>query len=125
MKLRKLKPEDIDTIVDLYFRGGFSKLSIAQRYKIHHTTVMYHLDRHQEHSHIISHGISKRKRLVLLNDPENHFDIIEPTVKPKSYQEYLDEEEVRRMKKQEDCRHKSYAITIRCKCCGKAVCDEG
>lgn len=114
----KLIAGDIEKIVSL-FKKGFSQNYIADEFGVDHSTVYYHLKKRKllRASHRINFTIKKKKR-------DNLDEFGEKICTGKSYEEYIDEQEVRRLAKQEECPHQKQLLTLRCKCCGKLIRDE-
>lgn len=111
---QQLTQIDIDDIVALY-EMDVPKLRIAAKYNKHHSTIIYHLNKHYK---------AQGKILIKKNIPQRtnvpseagHTHFILPKVK--SYADYAEEEQDRLMKKRETCEHTIFVKTTKCKDCG-------
>lgn len=116
-----LTDENIQEIVSLY-RLGVPLNRIATQFNRHHSTIIYHVKRELK---------KENKKYVIrkIIDPANDiFDelLSKPNIishiKAKSYKDYHDESEKKRLETQESCQHVHVKKVFKCKDCGK--CDE-
>lgn len=104
--MAKLKKEDKVEIGYLYGKLGWRPMHLARKYNIAHSTVLYHVSRIQREVEPIDYcpdeiveksaHVQSWKR----NRPRYH----------KSFEEYLLDEEERRIKKQASCTHKRLVV---------------
>lgn len=125
-KLTKSKIKNILKLADEHWKNS----AIARKYHIDHSTVFYHIDKARRA--IVSvkidppadqceHYIAGLSNVSSFND-----DVIIPInskVPQKNYSDFVNQSEIRRIKKQETCKHQTFQVTVACKCCGVVVID--
>lgn len=118
----KLTESDIKKMI-ISYRNGMSKSDIGREFKIHHSTVIYHINKNgvpPPDRTIYTHIRGRKKPIV----PSDRYDADGSKINNGSnYEEYLDRAEVRRREAQEHCPHQECIHTIRCKKCGIVLTD--
>ncbi len=110
MEKAKLTKNEITKIIELS-KLGYRVTAIARQFNVGHATIIYHLKKRS--AYLI------RQKIEQSDIPTD--DLLEET---KTYQDYIDEEEMRHLKKQEECSHNVVIEIIRCKDCGKVTYQE-
>lgn len=113
-KDEQLQEEQIDEICALY-KLGVPKLHIAQKFKKHHSTIIYHIAKRERASgHFIIKKAIPKSRHVPSEPQTKHFIL----ARIKSYKDYVQESDDRQLKKRETCKHTEIIKTFKCKDCG-------
>lgn len=110
----KLKSPDIEKIIDLYYDKRWSKNKIAIKFNVDHSTIHYHIRKHERNVYEID-DISLSNIPAYYDNTDFNGEIIN---KGSTYKEYLDVEQARRMREQSNCLHGILQATYRCKGCG-------
>ena len=121
----KLSAEKIEQIFILYYENGWSKNDIAKEMDVDHSTIHYHIKRHQNNSDLM--GILNIERRIInrtkrvIPDLVDDFDFDGSKInRGMTYQDYLDQDRLRTLARQAECRHgKLYTTTFKCSECGK------
>lgn len=106
------------------YQEGYSKNHIARTFSVDHSTVYYHIKK----SSIGEVPLLASLRMKIIKKPRIErivFDEDGSKINTgKSYEEYLQEEESRRLQNQMTCLHMLCVHTTRCRGCGKMTEEE-
>lgn len=116
-----LSDSDIQEILSLY-KLGVPLIRIAKQFSRHHSTIIYHVKRElkkENKKYVVRRNIdSENNGIDDLLSKQNYISHI----RAKSYKDYHDESEKRRLETQETCQHIHVKKVFKCKDCGK--CEE-
>ena len=109
--MTKLSKENIREIIELS-DAKWTKTDIARRFNVSHSVIIYHL--RKTRPYLI--------KVKIKQQPKKDFDQYVPNnEKPKSYEDYLEDEHSRIMKRRALCAHGHTIEVIRCSDCGEII----
>lgn len=122
----KLSANDIQNILFLFYEREWAKNRIARKYKVDHTTIIYHVRKHAKANGIMlkTKHVDECEDVHIEMPDDTDFDGDKIT-KGFSYDEYVSKDRIIQMNKQAECAHSMLVIcTYKCRGCGKMHSEE-